>query len=153
MKPYEIDKPSPTPIKLYLDISSFLTVRKSRTKIDAPMWVYQTIDKLSFDFEFYGLRDGLMAVNSDNSYSFVCETYILPINNWSSILRNEGSVLFYFGQPSDKKILQIANSLIAPFSSSPAIITEIVAKRIATKNIGRDAFEEKSFSDRLKELF
>lgn len=134
MKITEIDNPSSTPIRVYLDVESFRISSDvlPMTKY-TPRWVKQTIDKLSYDFEFYGLlhRDLYNLTKSSEEYDFVQEVIEFPRENWADLLREVGTIMFYLGKPSHVEILQyIPATLAFPFSSSPEIIKHLISANV-----------------------
>ncbi len=139
MKITEIDNPSNTPIRVYLDVESFRVTSEVLPKTKyTPQWVRQTIDKLSYDFEFYGLlhRDLYNFVKSSDEYDFVQEVIEFPRENWAELLREVGAIMFYLGKPSHVEILQhVPSALSFPFTSSPEIIKHWISTNVGLRTV------------------
>lgn len=109
MKVTEIDKPILTPIKIYVDIESFMlpSALKPGKKFVEP-YVKLALDKLSFDFELHGLinKKEILGLPATDDYDFVNVLLGLPYEHWGNLLREEGTILLFYGAPSNVEIFQ-----------------------------------------------
>lgn len=134
MKVTEIDKPIQAPVRVYLDVESFVMPSLVNPKIlFTPQWVNQVINKLSFDFEFYGLqhRKTYNLLKSEVNFDFVQEVVEMPREHWGTFLREQGTVIFYYGRPSHVEILSsIPETHRFPFTSNLEVIKNIVVEHV-----------------------